>query len=144
MLLQCNCIAKMIGSLKKGVNLILLIHTEIMTLSNSQRVKEFTEVIFSVHIILAYSKNKQSSSSQVESKLSMRRSQLQGSSWKVIPKSFSHSFHSIPGSGGGAGLLVLLQSRSKVSYQSPLLRNKNPVQHKIQEVLFFKRSSNFR
>ena len=63
MLLQCNCIAKMIGSLKKGVNLILLIHTEIMTLSNSQRVKEFTEVIFSVHIILAYSKNKQSSSS---------------------------------------------------------------------------------
>ncbi|CAH3148927.1 unnamed protein product, partial [Porites evermanni] len=41
-----------------------------------------------------------------ESKLSMRRSQLQGSSWKVIPKSFSHSFHSIPGSGGGAGLLT--------------------------------------
>ena len=49
MLLQCNCIAKMIGSLKKGVNLILLIHTDIMTLSNSQRVKEFTEVIFCTH-----------------------------------------------------------------------------------------------
>lgn len=32
------------------------------------------------------------------------RSQLQGSSWKVISKSFSHYFHSIPGTGGGVEL----------------------------------------
>ena len=60
-----NCIAKAIGSLKKGVNLILLICRE---LNNDiyQRVKEFTELIFSVHIILAYSKNIKPSSSSRE------------------------------------------------------------------------------
>ena len=70
--------------------------------------EEFTKLVCIVTVILAYRKNIQTVYSR--KKAVIKKIPIKGSSWKLIPKSFSHSFRSVPGTGGEAGLVVLLRS----------------------------------